>query len=74
MGIYPERNTSTKYPRSYLVIFINDLPDVISNSAKSFDDDMKLFRTVLAIEDHHVIQQDLDNLVKWAYSWHLGFP
>jgi len=32
-----------------------------------------LFRAVQTIEDHHVMQQDLDNLVKWSRKWQLGF-
>ena len=45
------------------VIFINDLPDVVSSKAKIFADDTKLFRAVQQIEDHHVMQQHLDNFV-----------
>ena len=54
------------------VIFINDLPDVVSSStAKLFADDTNLFRAVQTIEDYHVMQQDLDNLVKWSHKWQL---
>ena len=45
-------------------IFINDLPDVVSSTAKIFADDTKLFRAIRIIEDHDVMQQDLDNLIK----------
>jgi len=55
------------------VIFINDLPDVVSTTAKIFADGMKLFRAVQTIEDRHTMQQDLDNLVKLSHKWQLGF-
>ena len=45
------------------VILINNLLDVIS-TAKIFPDDTKLFRAVQTIEDHYVMQQDLDSPVK----------
>jgi len=44
------------------VIFINDLPDVVSSTARIFADDTKLLREIGTIEDHDVLQQDLDNL------------
>ena len=55
------------------VIFINDLPDVVSSTAKIFADDTKLFRAIRIVEDHEVLQQDLDNLVEWSNKWQLGF-
>jgi hypothetical protein len=55
------------------VIFINDLPDVVSSTSKIFADDTKLFRAIRIIEDHDVLQQDLDNLVEWSNKWQLGF-
>ena len=55
------------------VIFINDLPDIASSTADIFADDTKLFRAIRIIEDHDVMQQDLDNLVEWSNKWQLGF-
>ena len=55
------------------VIFINDLPDVVSSTAKIFADDTKLFRAIRITEDHDVLQQDLDNLVEWSNKWQLEF-
>jgi len=55
------------------VIFINDLPDVVRSTTKIFADDTKLFRAIRTHEDHEIIQQDLDNLVKWSRDWQLGF-
>ena len=36
------------------VIFLNDLPAVVSSTAKIFADDTKLFREIRTIEDHDV--------------------
>ncbi len=55
------------------VIFINDLPDVVRSATTIFADDTKLFRAVQTREDHNILQQDLDNLVKWSHKWQLGF-
>ena len=51
------------------VIFINDLPDVVSSTTKIFADDTKLFRAVQTIEDHPDMQLDPD----WSHKWQLGF-
>ena len=55
------------------VLFINDLPDVITSTAKIFADDTKLFRPILTPEDHQHLQKDLENLIRWSESWQLGF-
>jgi len=55
------------------VIFINDLPDLVSSTANIFANDTKLFREIRTIEDHELLQQDLDNLVEWSNKWPLGF-
>ena len=55
------------------VIFINDLPDVVNSTAKIFGDETKLFRAVQTVEDHHAMQKDLENFVKWSHKWQLGF-
>jgi hypothetical protein len=46
---------------------------VVSSTSKIFADDTKLFRAIRIIEDHDVLQQDLDNLVEWSNKWQLGF-
>ena len=43
-------------------IFIIGLPDVVRSTMKIFADNTKLFRAEL--EDHDILQQDPDNLVK----------
>ena len=56
-----------------LVIFINDLPDVVKSTVKIFADDTKLFREVRSVDGSEKLQQDLDNLALWSQKWQLGF-
>jgi len=46
------------------VLFINDLPDVVTSTVKIFTDDTKLFQAVRSTSDSAQLQQDLDNLVE----------
>ena len=55
------------------LIFINDLPDWISNSMKMFADDTKIWRAIKAMEDGISLQNDLDKLVEWTKIWLLKF-
>lgn len=55
------------------VCFINDLPDVVKSFIFMYADDTKLFRQVENIEDQRELQRDLNETVKWADKWQLGF-
>ena len=55
------------------VIFINDLPDVVTSMVQIFADDTKLFHSVHSPQHHVQLQNDLDNLVEWSQKWQLGF-
>ena len=55
------------------VIFINDLPEVISTTAKIFADDTKLFHSTKTPEQQQQLQNDLNNLVHWSEEWQLHF-
>ena len=55
------------------VIFINDLPDVVTGMVKIFADDTKLFHSVHSPQHHIQLQNNLDNLVEWSRKWQLGF-
>lgn len=55
------------------VVFINDLPDAVRSAIKIFADDTKLFRAIQTLEDHDILQHDLDSLVKWSCKWQLRF-
>ncbi|MEW8548045.1 MAG: reverse transcriptase family protein, partial [Candidatus Thiodiazotropha sp.] len=48
------------------VIYINDLPEVVTSIVKIFADDTKLYNTD---NNSDIIQQDLDALCSWADLW-----
>lgn len=55
------------------VVFINDLPDVVSCGIKLFADDSKASKQVKTLEDCQSLQQDLTNLQDWADKWQMRF-
>jgi len=55
------------------VIFITDLPDDVTCTAKIFADDSGLFQGVSSHEDCLQFQDDLNRLVDWSQKWHMGF-
>ena len=55
------------------LLYINDLPAVISSSCKIFADDTKVYHQVLSLGDHDILQGDLENLAKWSKEWLLAF-
>ena len=55
------------------VIFINDMPDVVSSTCQLFADDAKLFRGIRSNEDIEILQADIDNLIEWSTRWQLPF-
>lgn len=52
------------------IIYINDLPEVVSSTVKIFADDTKLYNTD---SNNDILQQDLDALCTWADLWQLVF-
>ncbi len=42
------------------VLFINNLPDVVSSTIKMFADDMKIYRQIDAVQDIELLQHDID--------------
>lgn len=52
---------------------INDLPDTVKSQVRLFADDCLLYRTIKSQSDHEKLQQDLNNLQKWADTWGMRF-
>ena len=52
---------------------INDLPDTVKSLVRLFADDCLLYRTIKSQSDHEKLQQDLNNLQKWADTWGMSF-
>lgn len=57
------------------VLFINDMPNVISNSSTLalFADDAKCLRIIKSVSDCVELQADIDNLTMWSVIWKLAF-
>ena len=53
------------------ILYINDLPDVISCVSKLFADDTKLYRSVDSYGDSDTIQMDLYKLDNWSSLWQM---
>ena len=51
----------------------NDLPDKTKSQIRLFADDCLLYRTINTHQDHVILQQDLQNLERWADSWGMKF-
>jgi hypothetical protein len=54
-------------------LYINDLPDSISNEVYLFADDTKIFRPISSINDALSLQQDIDTCLNWSATWLLEF-
>lgn len=55
------------------VVFINDLPQVVSSLCSMYADDTKVYRKVDSDKHREQIQSDLNCLVEWADKWQLRF-
>ena len=55
------------------VLFINDLPRVLTNVSKLYADDTKILSKIVSDEYATKLQLDLDNAFKWTQDWLLLF-
>ena len=55
------------------LLYVNDLPEVVSCPVKLFADDTKLFSGMASMDDALKLQTDLDALVKWSETWQMPF-
>ena len=53
------------------IIFINDMPDVVGSYMKLFADDAKIYQAIESFDDISLIQNDIENLLKWSKDWQL---
>ena len=56
------------------ILYINDLPGVISSFCMLFADDTKLYnKSNTTRDEHNILQNELNSLMKWAENWQLQF-
>ena len=55
------------------VVFINDMPDVITSISKMYADDAKVFRQIETSADTATLQNDLDHITDWSLIWQMNF-
>ncbi|XP_047146168.2 uncharacterized protein LOC124819033 [Hydra vulgaris] len=55
------------------IIYVNDIPNIITSNAALFADDTKLFYPITNLHSHTVLQNDIDILVDWATKWGMKF-
>ena len=54
------------------MIFVNDIPFVVSSPTFMFADNMKIFHFVSS-DDHATLQNDLNVHHEWSVHWQLNF-
>ena len=55
------------------VLYINDLPSLVSSQLLMFADDIKLYRCIRSAEDCLVLQNDINIMLDWSKQWLLSF-
>ena len=55
------------------LLYVNDIPSIVSSTAKMFADDTKLYCPIKTQEDCTNLQSDLNRLSVWSKEWLLKF-
>ena len=55
------------------VIHVNDIPNIVTSTAKLFAHDTKIYRQINKVEDSIALQSDLTTLDLWADRWQVKF-
>ena len=55
------------------VVFIDDMPHVITSLSRMFADDAKVFKQIETSADTETPQKDHDHLTDWSLKWQMYF-
>ena len=55
------------------LIHVNDIPNIVTSTAKLFAHDTKIYRQINKVEDSIALQSDLTTLDLWADRWQVKF-
>ena len=55
------------------LIYVNDIPNIITSMAKLYADDTKIYRLLIKVEDSIALQSDLTTLDLLADRWQVKF-
>ena len=55
------------------LIYINDIIINIQSEIRLFADNIFLYKTIKASDDHQILQKDLNSLTKWSIDWLMDF-
>ena len=55
------------------LLYINDLPSVVSSQVRLYADDCILYRAIQTVQDQLQLQKDLNDLEQWAKKWGMEF-
>ena len=55
------------------LIYVNDIPNIITSTAKLVADDTTIYRQINKVEDSIAFQSDLTTFDRWADRWQVKF-
>ena len=54
-------------------MYVSDMPLIVNSPIVQFADDVKMFRTIVTVNDFLQLQQDMNLLYEWSRKWQLKF-
>ena len=60
-------------PNSFIVAFVNDVPDTVSSKVYMCADDTKMYKGIHDINDHRQLQININKLDSSSKNWCLMF-
>ena len=73
------RNVTSGVPKgsvlgpAMFLLYINDINDKIQSHMCLYADDTIMYREINSINDHNILQDDLDTLSEWKTTWLMDF-